>query len=137
MIFLGCVAGMAIGMLIVLALQLGDFWGFNLLLESIENGRLLYAALAWLGSGLLAGLLWSFFYNLIRDFYPALPKEKHSINLIYATALGLIYWLIIFIYIRDIRKSVRGDSDENGGNFIKISPALPSNPKSKTKSPSK
>lgn len=85
-------------------------------------------AFAWSGTGLAAELLWMFFWSVLRDFYPVLPK-KGALGTIWNLFLGLLGGPIVFLintyYILSIKKIIRKDSDDNGGNFLRIAPDLP------------
>lgn len=91
----------------------------------------------WAGAGILAELLWSFYWATLRDVYPILPPISRSLfakNLLSASIAGPLDVLIVWYYINDIRKSVRKDSDDQGGrlvyrNLIPDPPPAPKNAK--------
>lgn len=102
----------------------------KLILDLILRHKLLALSmvLSWSSMGLLSELLFMFFWMILRDVYPVLPKKTPG-QILYALILaalgGPIVMMINLYYIHDIRKSVRKDSDDNGGNFIRVVPDTP------------
>lgn len=75
----------------------------------------------WAGIGITAELLWSFYWATLRDVYPILPMISKSLfikNLLRASVAGPLDVLIVWFYINSVRKSVRKDSDDQGGRLI-------------------
>lgn len=76
---------------------------------------------AWAITGITAELLWVFYWSTLRDVFPILPPVSKSLfvkNLLRASVAGPLDVLIVWYYISDIRKTVRKDSDDQGGRLV-------------------
>lgn len=84
--------------------------------------KIVFSFLAgWAGMGIIAELLWCFYWATLCDVYPILPPISKSLfikNLLRASIAGPLDVLIVWYYINDIRKSVRKDSDDHGGRLV-------------------
>lgn len=75
----------------------------------------------WSASGIAAELLWSFYWATVRDVYPIIPPMPRSLflkNILRSAIAGPLDVILVWYYIKEVRKSVRKDSDDQGGRLV-------------------